>query len=59
MTPIPEPSSLDDYSGQYKIRIPKSLHMSLAEHSKREGNGMNQYYLYLLSRNDADYFEKQ
>lgn len=56
--PIPEPSSIDDYSGQFKLRIPKSLHMSLAEHSKREGISMNQYCLYLLSRNDALYGER-
>ena len=30
-----------------------SLHRSLAEHSKREGISMNQYCVYLLSRNDA------
>ena len=50
---IPEPDSLDAYSGQFKLRIPKSLHRSLAEHSKREGISMNQYCLYLLSLNDA------
>lgn len=50
---IPEPDSLDDYSGQFKLRIPKSLHKQLSEHSKKEGISMNQYCLYLLSRNDA------
>lgn len=50
---IREPDSLEDYSGQFKLRIPKSLHRILAEHSKKEGISMNQYCLYLLSRNDA------
>ena len=50
---IPEPYDLDDYSGQFKLRIPKSLHKSLAENSRREGISMNQYCLYLLSKNDA------
>ena len=50
---IHEPDSLEDYSGQFKLRIPKSLHRSLAENSKREGISMNQYCVYLLSRNDA------
>ena len=50
---IREPNSIEDYSGQFKLRIPKSLHRILAEHSKREGISMNQYCLYLLSRNDA------
>lgn len=51
--PVPEPESLDDFSGQFKLRIPKSLHKQLAEHSKMEGISMNQYCVYLLSRNDA------
>ena len=50
---IQEPDSLEDYSGQFKLRIPRSLHRSLAEHSQREGISMNQYCVYLLSRNDA------
>ena len=52
---IPEPMPEDDYSGQFKLRIPKSLHRSLAEHSKAEGISMNQYCLYLLAKNDAGY----
>lgn len=52
---IPEPVTEDEYSGQFKLRIPKSLHKSLAEHSKAEGISMNQYCLYLLAKNDASY----
>ncbi|MGN0436501.1 MAG: type II toxin-antitoxin system HicB family antitoxin [Wujia sp.] len=52
---IQEPDSLEDYSGQFKLRIPRSLHRSLAAHSKREGISMNQYCVYLLSRNDVVY----
>lgn len=52
---IPKPDDLEEYSGQFKLRIPKSLHKSLAEHSKREGISMNQYCVYLLSKNDAVY----
>ena len=51
--PIPEPSRDEDisrYSGQFKLRMPKSLHRSLAIHAKREGISMNQYCVYLLSR---------
>ena len=50
---IPEPDDLENYSGQFKLRIPRSLHRSLAEHSKQEGVSMNQYCVYLLSKNDA------
>ena len=52
---IPEPESANAYSGQFKLRIPKSLHKTLAEHSKAEGISMNQYCLYLLTKNDALY----
>ena len=52
---IYEPDSLEEYSGQFKLRIPRSLHRFLAEHSRREGISMNQYCVYLLSRNDAVY----
>ncbi|WFA08075.1 type II toxin-antitoxin system HicB family antitoxin [Tissierella sp. Yu-01] len=47
---VPEPNSVENYSGQFKLRIPKSLHMELAERSKKEGISMNQYCLYLLSK---------
>ena len=50
---IPEPDSLEAYSGQFKLRLPRSLHRSLAEHSQREGISMNQYCVYLLTKNDA------
>jgi len=50
---IPEPSSYDDYSGQFKLRLPKSLHKLLADRSKEEGVSMNQYCVYLLSMNNA------
>ena len=49
------PKSNDDYSGQFKLRIPKNLHRSLALNSKKEGISMNQYCLYLLSKNNAEY----
>ena len=48
---IAEPVNLDEYSGQFKLRIPKSLHRRLAERSKEEGVSMNQYCVYLLSQN--------
>ncbi len=50
---IPEPDSIDEYSGQFKLRLPKSLHRQLALQSKREGVSMNQYCVSLLSRNSA------
>lgn len=51
--PIPDPTPGEEYSGQFKLRIPKSLHRQLAMQSKKEGISMNQYCLYLLSQNNA------
>lgn len=48
---IVEPRDVDDYSGEYKLRMPKSLHKTLAENARTEGISMNQYCLYLLSMN--------
>ena len=45
--------SLEKYSGQFKLRMPRSLHRALAEHSQQEGISMNQYCVYLLAKNDA------
>ena len=52
---IKEPNDLESYSGQFKLRLPKSLHKQLALNSKKEGISMNQYCVYLLAKNDAIY----
>ena len=46
---VPEPFSAEDYSGQLRLRMPKSLHKHLAERAKEEGISMNQYCVYILS----------
>ena len=50
---IPVPDTAEDYSGQFKLRIPKSLHRQLALNAKKEGVSMNQYCVYLLSQGNA------
>jgi len=47
---IPEPTSAESYSGQFKLRLPKTLHRLLAQKSSEEGVSMNQYCVYLLSK---------
>lgn len=47
---IPEPIRPDEFSGQFKLRMPKSLHWHLAQRSREEGVSMNQYCVYLLSK---------
>ena len=51
---IQEPADIDSYSGQFKLRMPKSLHRSLSLNAKKEGISMNQYCIYLLTKNDAE-----
>ena len=51
---INEPEELESYSGQFKLRLPKSLHKTLSEDSKKEGVSMNQYCVYLLSKNSSE-----
>ena len=51
--PIPEPQATESYSGQFQLQIPKSLHQQLALHAKQEGISMNQYSLYLLTKQDT------
>ena len=53
---IAEPDRMPDasgFSGQFERRIPRSLHRTLSLNAKKEGISMNQYCIYLLSKNDA------
>lgn len=47
---IPKPQNVEDYSGRFNLRIPKSLHQALAIEAQREGVSLNQYALYKLSK---------
>ena len=47
--PIPEPLSLDKYSGKFVVRLPRSLHRRLSVEAEKEGVSLNQYTLYKLS----------
>ena len=47
---IPEPFDAEEYSGQFRLRMPKSLHKHLVQRSKEEGISMNQYCIYILSQ---------
>jgi len=40
---IPLPRSLEDYSGRFVVRIPKSLHRELVELAEREGVSLNTF----------------
>jgi len=40
---IPEPRPLEDYSGKFVVRVPRSLHQDLVKTADREGVSLNQY----------------
>ncbi len=47
--PIPEPEILKPFSGQTRLRLPKSLHASLSQEALKEGVSLNSYVVHLLS----------
>ena len=47
---VPMPYGAEQYSGKFVVRVPKSLHRSLAASAQREGVSLNQYALYKLSQ---------
>jgi predicted HicB family RNase H-like nuclease len=47
--PIPEPTN-NSFSGQLRVRMPKSLHRTLSEKAKDENVSLNQYINYQLAR---------
>ena len=46
---IPEPTRIEDFSGKFVLRIPRSLHRSLDREARRQGVSLNQYVLHILS----------
>lgn len=50
---IPEPAGHTGYSGRFVMRVPKSLHRTLAQSARQEGMSLNAYVLYLLSERQA------
>lgn len=50
---IPLPSYPEEYSGKFNVRLPRSLHRSLAAAAERDGVSLNQYVVSLLSRGDS------
>ena len=47
--PIPVPERVEDYSGKFVVRLPKSLHQRLVIEAKNEGVSLNQLALYKLA----------
>ena len=47
--PIPKPIDVNNYSGKFIVRLPKTLHQRLAIEAEKEGVSLNQYALYKLA----------
>jgi antitoxin HicB len=47
---IPEPTIANKFSGQWRIRLPKSLHAALALRAKQEGVSLNTLAATLLAQ---------
>lgn len=47
--PIPEPRGAGGYSGQFNVRLPKSVHRALAEAAGAEGVSLNLYVATVLA----------
>ncbi len=48
--PVPRPSIQQNYSGQWRLRVPKSLHASLAARAIQEGVSLNLLAATLLAQ---------
>ncbi len=46
---IPEPRALKPYSGRLLLRMPRSLHATLAHQAEQEGVSLNQHIVALLA----------
>jgi len=51
--PLPAATEAMEYSGQIRLRMPKSLHHSLAQNASTEGVSLNTWLVTLLSERNA------
>ena len=52
---IPEPRAVDQFSGKFNLRIPKTLHRQLAEVAEDEGVSLNQFCNKILAESIGRY----
>ncbi len=53
--PLPAEEKAGTFSGQTRLRMPRSLHAELSAAAEREGVSLNTYIVSLLSRRDAEH----
>lgn len=51
--PIPAPRPIPVYSGQFRVRVPRSLHHALVTAAEREGVSLNTFITATLAREVA------
>jgi hypothetical protein len=57
---LPEPQKTIEFSGQLRLRFPKSLHSELSREAEREGVSLNSHMIRLLAeRNLASKIDKK
>ncbi len=47
--PAPIARCLEEYSGQFRVRLPRAVHAALVTEAKNEGVSLNTYIIYILS----------
>ncbi|HET7463145.1 MAG TPA: type II toxin-antitoxin system HicB family antitoxin [Longimicrobium sp.] len=48
--PLPEPQAISQYSGQFRLRLPRSLHAELAARAEAEGVSLNALAVAYIAR---------
>lgn len=48
--PLPEPQGVSQYSGQFRLRMPRSLHAELAARAEAEGVSLNSLAVAYVAR---------
>jgi len=48
--PLPEPQAVSQYSGQFRLRMPRSLHAELAARAEAEGVSLNALAVAYIAR---------
>ncbi len=57
--PEPAPTELEEYSGRFVVRLPKTLHAQLANRATRENTSLNQLVIMMLSESMGRWTERQ
>ena len=57
--PEPAPVEVEEYSGKFVVRLPRSLHRQLAQRAERENTSLNQLVVMFLSEGMGRWRERE